>query len=70
MEKVCGILPAFPELPKGVVARSLEGGKTLYVNTRPEEVAFPAKGRSLFTGETCQGEVRLPAYEVELLEQE
>lgn len=70
LEKVCGILPAFPELPKGVVARSLEGGKTLYVNTRPEEVAFPAKGRSLFTGGTCQGEVRLPAYEVELLEQE
>lgn len=70
LEKVCGILPAFPELPKGVVARSLEGGKALYVNTRPEEVAFPASGRSLFTGGTCQGEVRLPAYEVELLEQE
>lgn len=68
LEKACGILPAFPQLPKGVVARTVESGETLYVNTTPEEVVFPAEGRSLFTGETRQGEVRLPAYEVELLE--
>lgn len=67
LEKLCGMGPAFPELPRGIVARTLEGGETLYVNTTPEEAVFPASGQSVFTGARCEGELRLPSYEAELL---
>lgn len=68
LEKGCGIGPGFPELPRGIAARKLENGKTLYVNTTPEEIAFPASGYGIFTGKRHQNMLRLPAYEVELLE--
>ena len=68
LRKPAGFFLRSRNFPKEVVARTVESGETLYVNTTPEEVVFPAEGRSLFTGETRQGEVRLPAYEVELLE--
>lgn len=68
LEKVCGMGPVFPELPRGVVARNLASGETLYVNTTWEEVTFPGKGHGMLSGNHWDGEVRLPAYEVEILE--
>ena len=66
LERLCGMGPAFPELPRGVAARSLGEGAILYVNTTPAELSFPAAGKGLLGGRDVSGTLTLPPYEAEV----
>ena len=68
LQNVCGIGPAFPQLPRGVVARTLREGVTLYVNTTVEEKSFPAAGCSALTDTQVGPTLTLPPLEVEILQ--
>ena len=68
LEQVCGLGPAFPGTTKGVAARNLCSGETLYVNTTDQEVVIPSHDSiSFFSGQEYPGELRLAPYGVELL---
>ena len=66
LERLCGMGPAFPELPRGVAARSLGEGAILYVNTTPAELSFPAAGKGLLGGKDVSGTLTLPPYGAEV----
>ncbi|WP_217593842.1 beta-galactosidase [Cohnella sp. GbtcB17] len=63
-----GIEPG-PATPSGVAARTLEDGSTLYVNTTGEDrtVTLASPGKGLLSGVQYNGELKLSAYEVDLL---
>ncbi len=58
-----------PETPAGVYARVVEG-RTLYVNTTSEEKSIPTSGthRGVLSGRVYQGQIKLKAYDADLVE--
>lgn len=54
-------------VPSGIVARELDNGSTLYINTTNKDISIPCTGYGIFTKRNYQDKITIPAYEVEII---